>query len=152
GLDGILANRPVSSLNAGQTSNGNLNVAVPSGTAAGWYYVLSCADTLQAVNETSETNCLASPIRVTTLPDLVTTAVGNPPATVAVVGSFKATDTVKNLGTAAAGASTTRYYLSLDQAKNAGDVLLTNNRTVSTVNAGSSSSGNVNVTVPSGTA
>src|SRR4029078_8743184 len=83
-------------------------------------------------------------ILVTTQPDLVTTAVSNPPATAAVGGSFQITDTVKNVGTASAGASTTRYYLS----STAGNFPFTQTRAVGSINAGGSSSGSVNVTVP----
>src|SRR6185295_17211365 len=83
--------------------------------------------------------------------DLVTTAVSNPPATIAVGGSFKVTDTVKNQGLITAGASTMRYYLSLDQTKSGGDVLFTKNRAVGSLNAGISSTGTATVTVASGT-
>jgi len=78
--------------------------------------------------------------------------VSNPPAT-AVVGSvFAVTDTVVNQGPVVAGGSTTRYYLSLDTAKNAGDVLLTGTRGVPSLNGGTSSTGTVNVVIPAGTA
>ena len=40
------------------------------------------------------------------------------------------TDTVKNIGAVPSGTSTTRYYLSLDGVKNAGDTLLTGSRPV----------------------
>jgi hypothetical protein len=40
------------------------------------------------------------------------------------------TDTVQNQGGAAAGASTTRYYLSLDATKDGSDKLLTGTRSV----------------------
>lgn len=85
-------------------------------------------------------------------PDLVETAVSNPPATVAQGGSFSVTDTAQNQGVAGAGASTTRYYLSLDTAKSGGDVLLTGTRSVPALGVGASSSGTVSVTVPAATA
>ena len=80
-------------------------------------------------------------------PDLVETAVGNPPPTVNLNESFQATDMVLNQG-AAAAVSVTRYYLSLDTARNAGDKLLTGTRSVPALAAGSSSTGTVTVTVP----
>ena len=57
-------------------------------------------------------------------PDLVTTAVSNPPAAAAPGSACPVTDTVKNEGNARAAASTSRYYLSLDTTKGAGDILL----------------------------
>jgi len=84
-----------------------------------------------------------------TLPDLMVTAVGNPPATVARGGTISATSTVKNAGTVAADPSTLRYYLSADQQFDAADILLTGTKSVSTLNAGSTSNANANVKVPS---
>ena len=148
-----LGSRSVSSLSAGQTSNGNLTTTVPSTTPPGTYYVLSCADDSSTVSETNESNnCRASATTVqVTLPDLVITAVTNPPATAAGGGTFRVTDTVKNLGTVTAGATTVRYYLSSDPQKGGGDVLLGGFRSVSSLTAGKTSSGNVTVTIPAGT-
>jgi len=85
-------------------------------------------------------------------PDLVETAVSNPPATVTQGGTFSVTDTVQDNGSVGAGASTTRYYLSTDTTKSAGDVLLTGSRSVPALAAGASSTGTVSVTVPGATA
>ena len=82
--------------------------------------------------------------------DLVTTAVSNP-ASAAPGASFSVSDTVKNQGGATAVASTTRYYLSLDNAKSSGDVLLVGSRSVPSLAAGQTSSGNATVTIPSTT-
>jgi hypothetical protein len=67
-----------------------------------------------------------------TRPDLVETgATTTPAAPVRAPGTtFSVTDTARNSGAVAAGASTTRYYLSLDGVKNAGDTLLTGSRAV----------------------
>jgi hypothetical protein len=85
------------------------------------------------------------------LPDLVETAVSNPPATVAPGGSFMVTDTAQNQGVAGAGSSTTGYYLSLDAVKSGGDVLLTGTRSVPALGVGASDTGSTTVTVPGGT-
>jgi hypothetical protein len=66
-------------------------------------------------------------------------------------GSFNVTDTTKNVGTGPAGASTTRYYLSLDKIKSLDDRLLDGSRAVPALLAGASSSGTVLVTVPPAT-
>jgi hypothetical protein len=82
------------------------------------------------------------------LPDLVETSVSNPPPTALRGKYFAVTDTVKNQGSNKAGASATRYYLSLDTAKGTGDILLTGYRSVAALVAGATSTGKVNVTVP----
>jgi hypothetical protein len=80
--------------------------------------------------------------------DLKVTAVSNPPGSVAQGGSFDVTETTKNVGTGPAGASTTRYYFSLDKTTSATDVLLTGSRAVSALAPGATSKGTVGVTVP----
>jgi subtilase family serine protease len=146
--------RLVGGLDAGASGAGSATVAIPSATTVGPYYLLACADDTGAVAETSETdNCLAAsqPIQVTK-PDLAETAVPDPPATAAQGKAFSVTDTVRNQGAAAAGSSTTRYYLSLDTLKSSADKLLSGTRSISTLAAGASSTGTVTVTIPSSTA
>ena len=86
-------------------------------------------------------------------PDLVvTTATTNPPAPIRAPGTtFPVTDTVRNAGPAASGTSTTRYYLSLDGVKSAGDTLLTRSRGVPVLAAGASHSGTLTVTISAAT-
>ena len=57
------------------------------------------------------------------------------------------TDTVLNQGAVAAGASTTRYYLSADQLKDGSDRLLTGARAVPALGPSATSTGTVSVTV-----
>ena len=149
----LTGTRGVPALNAGATSTGTVNVVIPAGTPAGTYMLLACADDLGAVAETDETNnCVASAGTVQVgLPDLIETGVSNPPATAVVGTVFSVTDTVQNVGAVTAGGSITRYYLSLDSVKNAGDVLLTGTRGVATLSGGATSTGTVNVVIPSGT-
>jgi uncharacterized repeat protein (TIGR01451 family) len=80
-------------------------------------------------------------------PDLVQTAVSNPPASAQIGTSFTVTDTVQNQGAAAAGASTTRYYLSLDSRKSNGDKLLTGSRAMPMLTPGAESTGTTSVTI-----
>jgi hypothetical protein len=144
--------RAVGALGAGSTSAGTVTVTVPT-TASGVYRLLACADDTGAAAESSETNnCLASTGVVQVVgPDLVVTALSNPPATASPAGTFAVTDTTANQGGRATSATTTtRYYLSTDQARNTGDTALTGTRAVGALAAGSSSSGTVTVTVPSG--
>jgi subtilase family serine protease len=79
-------------------------------------------------------------------PDLITSAISNPPAAASVGGTMTVTDTALNQGTASANSSTTRYYLSTDGA--ALSQLLTGSRGVPALAAGASSVGTVTVTIP----
>ncbi len=145
--------RSVSGLAAGTASSGSATVTVPTATPLGTYVVLACADDLLRVVESADgDNCLASATTVVVgAPDLVVHAVGNPPATVSRGGSFAATDTTGNQGVVAAGASTTRFYLSADGARNTGDRLLGGRRNVASLDPAERSSGGATLTVPSTT-
>jgi subtilase family serine protease len=85
-------------------------------------------------------------------PDLVSTAVSDPPGIKVRGASFSVTDTVENQSAFNAGASRVQYYLSLDGAKNVGDRLLSGFRVVTGVAAGAVSTGTMSVTIPSNTA
>ncbi len=79
-------------------------------------------------------------------PDLVETAVSEPPAIVTLKDKFVASDTVSNQGTGAASISTTRYYLSLDGVQKTSR-LGGGGRSVPALNPGASSSGSDTVAV-----
>ena len=84
-------------------------------------------------------------------PDLVEAAVSDPPASVARGGTFLIADTALNQGTAPAGASTTRYYLSTDAVKG-GDKSLAGSRAVAALAAGAANAATAtSVTVPKNT-
>jgi len=85
-------------------------------------------------------------------PDLVISSVSNPPASAFAATSFSVTDTTGNSGNATASASTTRYYLSLDNVITGADSLLTGSRSVPSLKKNSSSTGSVSVTIPAGQA
>jgi subtilase family serine protease len=137
-----------------------VSVTVPGATALGTYYLLACADDTSTVPEAVETNnCVAATSTVQVArPDLLVTAVSEPPATVSRQGVFDVTDTTVNAGAIAAGASTTRYYLSVDPAWSGDDRRLTiagvgnNGRAVPALGPGEGSTGTVTVTVPGATA
>ena len=150
----LAGSRGVPGLAAGAVQSGALNVTIPATTPLNSYFLLACADDLAKVAESDETNnCVASPTAAVTVtrPDLVENTVSAPPATKARGTSFPVTDTVQNVGAVASGASVTRYYLSLDAVKSAGDLLLTGSRTVPGLAAGASHSGTVTVTIPAAT-
>ena len=85
-------------------------------------------------------------------PDLVVTAVTNPPGTIPAGGNFNVTATTRNQGAGPAPASTTRFVLSLDQTRSAGDVLLTGTDAVPALAPATQAADTTNVTVPAGTA
>jgi subtilase family serine protease len=142
--------RSVPILAAGAVSSGNVTVAVPATTALGTYRLLACADDLLAVKEGDETNnCVASAATVLVAwPDLLATTLSSVPAGAAPGAAFIVTDTVQNVSAVSAGASVTRYYLSLDAVKDAGDVRLTGYRSVPVLAGGAVSSGPRTVAVP----
>jgi PKD repeat protein len=110
--------------------------------------------TLTVTDNQGATGTDTAPVTVAQvqIADLVETAVTNPPGSIKRGGRFSVTDTTKNQGTATAGVSTTRYYLSLDTLKDSGDKLLTGSRAVPSLAPGAQSSGTLNVTVPTTTA
>ncbi len=149
----LTGSRAVPSLAPNATSSGTVTVTVSAGTAAGTYFLLACADDTLVVPEINESNnCKASAAQVTVSgPDLIETAVSNPPTTVTPGGTFSVTDTVQNIGTVTSAASTTRYYLSTTTSKSGGH-LLTGSRAVPSLAPNATSSGTVTVTVSAGTA
>jgi subtilase family serine protease len=152
--DTIMLVRSVPVLAAGATHTYNPTITLSSTLALNSYYVLVCADDANQVSESDETNnCRASSTQVQVVsPDMVVTAVSNPPASVGVGGSFVMSDTVLNQGNGSAGVSATRYWLSADQVKGAGDRLLNGVRSVPALAVNASSSGAATVSVASGTA
>ena len=115
----------MTSLSSGSSLPATTTVTVPSTTPNGTYFVLACADDALKVREANESNnCLtASTTLLVAKPDLVTTAVSNPPAATAPASGFSTVAAVRNPSPVTAAASTLRFYLSLDAAKGSGDVL-----------------------------
>jgi hypothetical protein len=151
--DVVLGYRAIAALDPGASSSRDSSVTLPLATPLGRYYVLACADATKRVAERDEhNNCGASEtIVMVTKPDLITTAVSNPPAAIAPGMSFTATDTVSNQGGYASGAATSRYYLSPDAIKSATDTVLTGSRSVPSLAPSGSSTATRAVTVPAAT-
>jgi len=145
--------RPVPALGPDGVSTGTVLVTIPASTLPGAYFLLACADDKREVEEAAESNNCRAAAAVVQVgrPELVTTAVSEPPAAADPGGKFSVTDTVRNPGALPAAASRTRYYLSLDALKNSGDKLLGGSRAVASLAPGASSTGTVLVTVPAST-
>jgi hypothetical protein len=143
-------------LDPGAAHTKTVTVTIPSATSPGSYFLIACADDANAVTESNEdNNCMATAGAVVTVarPDLAATAVtANPSAPVRAPGTtFSVSDTIQNVGIAPSRSSTTRYYLSLDAVKSAGDTLLSGTRAVPGLAGGASQSGTVTVTIPAAT-
>jgi subtilisin family serine protease len=150
----LTGSRGVAGLAGGASQSGTVTVTIPVATPLNTYFLLACADDLNAVAEGNESNnCIASATATVTVtrPDLVETTVSAPPTTKVRGTSFPVTDTVQNIGAVASVGSATRYYLSLDAVKSAGDALLTGSRAVPGLAAGALNSGTVTVTIPAAT-
>jgi subtilase family serine protease len=146
----LTGSRAVPSLASGASSTNTVPVTVPGTTPFGKYYLLACADDTKLVTETNETNnCVATQSTIEVAgPDLIETSVSASASPVFRGKSFKLTDTAQNTGAQAAGASATRYYLSLDDTKGTGDILLTGSRAVPSLGTNATSTNTVTVTVP----
>ncbi|ALD20072.1 hypothetical protein AM218_01030 [Hymenobacter sp. DG25A] len=119
------------SLAASGTATRTATLTIPASTTAGSYYVLFVADPSSAVNESSETDNVAS-VALTvnsatvTKPDLAFVAASGSvsPASIVAGKSITAGATVTNLGTAVATSVPVTLYLSADNKLDAADVKL----------------------------
>jgi hypothetical protein len=144
----------VKALAAGAAAGGFATLTVPAGTPPGPYWLLTCTDDLQAVGEGDEgNNCMASDTAVSVqVPDLVATAVSDPPGAASPGARFEVSDSVQNQGPAPAKASRVRYFLSRTGTLGSADLMLGGTRPVAALAPGAVSAGTASVTVPSSTA
>lgn len=150
----LTAAHSVPALAPGASHSATVQLSIPASTPLASYFLLACADDLSSVDEGDEgDNCIASPGATVsvTRPDLVTSNVSAPPATAKRGGKIQLGDTAQNVGAVAAPPTRTRYYLSLDAVKGAGDRLLTGGRAVAALAPGASRSATASLTVPSTT-
>ncbi|HET7343455.1 MAG TPA: CARDB domain-containing protein, partial [Methylomirabilota bacterium] len=128
-------------------------VTMPAGTASGPYHVVAVVDEANSVTELSDANNTGASGAVTVpsppAPDLDVTALSTP-ASAAAGGSLSVQHTVANVGTAATGSFSVRFYLSTDDVLDAGDVLL-GTRAFTGLAAGASSAGTTALTLPAST-
>lgn len=117
------AKRTVAMLAAGAPSVATTGLMIPKTVAAGQYHVCAMADPGNAVSELDEGNnslCSDALITVVSLPDLVVSSVS-----ARIIGtSVSVTASVRNMGTAAAGAFAVDYALSADKLYDAADAPL----------------------------
>jgi uncharacterized membrane protein len=148
----LSGSRSVPSLASGATSSGTVSVGIPSSITGGSYTLLACADDPGAVAETNESNnCRASSGRVNIGPDLVISALSGP-SRAASGQSVSLSETTKNQGTAAAAASTTRFYWSVNSTWESTDTAIGTRSVPSLARGASSGPVTTSVTIPSGVA
>lgn len=147
--DTLIGTRQVEALGAAQVSAGSTSVTIPTGMAAGYYYLFAKADGANLVLETEEGNNGA--IRSFSLgPDLIVSITSTPwPMLARTPAVVK--DTVSNRGGGNAGAFAVNYYLSSDYILDAADRLLAS-RSLDALPAGASNIESISMTVPAGTA
>jgi hypothetical protein len=146
----LVNRRYLPELSPGEESSGDRSVKIPVSTAAGAYWLIACADTDRQVVESDDTNnCLTANSKITVAyPDLRQTDVSTAAAFASPGGKIVVSDTVDNPSTLTIVASTTRYYLSPDTVKNAGDVLLTGKRGIPELSPDEVSVANATLTLP----
>jgi hypothetical protein len=153
--DTYLATDAVASLAASGSAAVSELVTIPSGTTTGTWYILFYADADAAVTESSETNNVGyvaiTVTNGTSQPDLIIQSPAASPASVQAGSTTTASCTVRNQGTASAGASNLKYYLSTNTTYETGDTYLAVDAVASLAASGSSAVSEV-VTIPSATA
>jgi subtilase family serine protease len=145
-----LGTRSAGALLAGISETASTPLSIPADTAAGLYYIVARADGTSLVAETQESNNVRFSAAMKVGPDLIESSVAVP--TVAGAGvALTVSDTAKNQGSAAAGASTTSFYLSSNVSFDGNDLFL-GSRSVPPLLAGAVSLGSTAVVIPAGTA
>jgi subtilase family serine protease len=143
--DTPLQGRAVPALAAGATNAVLTTVTIPTGAATGTFYLVARADDGNEVTETSEiNNTRAAQIRIG--PDLFVSALSAPPVT-ATESTLNVTDTTKNAGGGPAPASTTAFFLSLNQSIDATDIRLVPERSIGPLDGGALSTATTPVTL-----
>lgn len=136
----------VPALAPGASASSTTAVTLPDVTAGVWY-LLAVADEGNTIAETLEGNN----VRYTWFnvgPDLYVSGT-SVPTTFTAGGTVSVFESVSNQGTAAE-ASRTRFYLSINNALDAGDILLGQFRDVPALAQGKTSSGTTVLSIPSG--
>ena len=140
--------RPVGPLDVGATNTATTSITLPAMATTGTWYILANADDLGEVAEALENNNIRS-LQLSIGPDLsVSTA--TVPKTVVAGSTVTVSDTVLNSGLDPSGASTTRFYISVNLALDATDTPLDAERLVPALPANGSHTGSTQIVIPSG--
>ena len=148
--DKLIGSRTVGGLAPNGTSTGQASLQIPADTLPGSYYVIARTDWNNTVVEPTETNNdrASGVIRIGGDLTVASVSASSPART---GGPITVTETTSNQGAAAVGESTTAFYLSINTVYDATDEFL-GNRTVGALTASQSSTAQIQLVVPPGTA
>ena len=126
--DSLLASVNDGTLTAGNSLSDSTSVTLPSGLAAGTYWIGVIADANNQVSESNENNNVSTPIQITVAgatqqPDLVANTVSLGSTSLPVGGGATVSYDIQNIGNAAAGASVSKVYVSTDNVITTSDTL-----------------------------
>ena len=140
--------RSIGALAAGATSTGTI-VTFPPPLPFGSFHVLACADIEKRALESDEqNNCTASNGKVSVAAvNLAVTSLDEPPAAVTVGDVIDLSATTANLGTLAAGFSSTRFFLSQD-AQAGDDLPVVGSQLVPSLGVGQTSDATTRIGIP----
>jgi len=145
--DGPLGN-PVASWPTGGAAGGTLTLTLPAGLPTGTYE-LRLISRDPNFSDLYGVMARTEPLRVARRPDLKEKRVSNPGGPFRPGDSFTVSDTVVNNSPVESGMSSkTRYYLSLDGAKDPGDKRLVGGRPIPNLPPFGRSTGSATVTIP----
>jgi subtilase family serine protease len=152
-LDGpdILLNgsRAIASLAAGAASAGTTDVTIPPDTAVGSYVLIGKVDGSDQVGEALESNNTS--MRMISIGGDLVVSSFTTPAMAAAGGVISVTETTANQGTAAVGASTTRFYLSTNWQLDGADTQLNGTHAVPQLGPSGNHTATTSLTIPAGT-
>jgi len=143
--------RYIGTLASGSSSIANTTILIPTTIKAGNYYACAKADYSNNVPETNESNnaaCSDTAVNVPN-PDILVSTISTTAAFVAPGSSLSLYNNINNKGESATGSFVTAYHLSIDNAfGGADDITFAANRTITYLNAKSSSVASTTLTVP----
>jgi subtilase family serine protease len=143
--DALVGSRDVPGLSPGTNDTATTTLTVPATTGAGTFWIIAKADGPGSIFESSETNNTRLAL-VRIGPDLAITAL-TAPASAGAGTTIVINETTKNQGGGGADASSTRFYLSVNYALDAGDVAL-DARSVGPLGPSASTAAATSVTIP----
>ncbi|MEP7322321.1 MAG: CARDB domain-containing protein, partial [Saprospiraceae bacterium] len=135
--DATITDVSLPSINASTQVTASFNYTLPSTTVAGTYYIIVCADVLNAISESSESNncksvslifspSVVNPPVVPTSPDLQLTVTSSVPSIISPGLAININGSVKNIGDAAVASSGLSIVLSDDIFFSSNDINLFN--------------------------
>jgi subtilase family serine protease len=144
--DVVLGDVAVPALAPGADSPSTVTLTIPSGMATGSYYLGVQADATATNAETTENNNTRF-LQIRIGPDLTVSSISGP-SIVSAGTTIAVTETTKNGGAGAAGASQTRFYVSTNASYDTSDVAV-GGRPVPALSSGATSTATTSVTLPS---